>query len=282
MQVVLSVNPEMEIKIPKLAIIAGNGTIPFYLIEECKKSEREYCLIIIDGHAEELSQKYKPDFVVSLFKMGRAIKFVKGLGIKDILMVGGVNRPSLKHIIPDLWTAKFLATISSKITGDNSILSKLTEALEEEGFNIIAPEDILPNLICPKGILGNVEPNKQNNKDINIGFKIAKVIGKNDIGQSLVIENGLVLAIEAAEGTDSMIARSYSLKKEDKGGVLIKVMKPNQDKRIDRPVIGIKTIKAIKEAGLDGIAIESNEILILNYSNIITFANKEGLFIVGI
>ena len=282
MQVVQSANLKMEIKIPKLAIIAGNGSIPFYLIEECNKIGREYCLIIIEGHGKELSEKYEPDYIVSLSKMGRAVKYVKNIGIKHILMVGGVKRPSLKNIIPDLWTAKFLTTISSKVSGDNSVLSKLTKALEREGFIIVAPEEVLPNLICPKGTLGKVKPNQQNNEDISTGYRIAKIIGANDIGQSIIIENGLVIAVEAAEGTDRMIKRSLNLKKEKKAGVLIKVIKPMQDKRIDRPVIGIDTIKAVKKAGLDGIALESNEILILNYSDVILYADEEGLFVEGI
>ena len=277
-----SANLKMETKIPKLAIIAGNGSIPFYLIEECKKIGREYCLIIIEGHGKELSVKYNPDYIVSLAKMGRAVKYVKNIGIKHILMVGGVKRPSLKNIIPDLWTAKFLTTISSKVSGDNSVLSKLTKALEREGFIIVAPEEVLPNLICPKGTLGKVKPNQQNNEDISTGYRIAKIIGANDIGQSIIIENGLVIAVEAAEGTDRMIKRSLILKKEKKAGVLIKVIKPMQDKRIDRPVIGIDTIKAVKKAGLDGIALESNEILILNYSDVILYADEEGLFVEGI
>lgn len=282
MQVVQSANLKMETKIPKLAIIAGNGSIPFYLIEECNKIGREYCLIIIEGHGKELSEKYDPDYIVSLSKMGRAVKYVKNIGIKHIVMVGGVKRPSLKNIIPDLWTAKFLTTISSKVSGDNSVLSKLTKALEREGFIIVAPEEVLPNLICPKGTLGKVKPNQQNNEDISTGYRIAKIIGANDIGQSIIIENGLVIAVEAAEGTDRMIKRSLSLKKEKKAGVLIKVIKPMQDKRIDRPVIGIDTIKAVKKAGLDGIALESNEILILNYSDVILYADEEGLFVEGI
>ena len=272
----------MEIKTPKLAIIAGNGNIPFYLLEECEKKGRDYCLIIIEGHGKELANKYKVDFTVSLSKMGKAIKFVKGLEIKDILMVGGIDRPSLKNIIPDLWTAKFLAKMGSNIGGDNSILSNLTKSLEKEGFNILAPENIIPSLLCPNGVLGKNKPNKDNKKDILDGFKIAKILGLNDIGQSLVIENGLVLAVEAAEGTDNMISRAGLLKKEEKGGVLIKIIKPQQDKRIDRPVIGINTLKAIKDAGLDGVAIESKEILIINFNEVISYANNEGLFIEGI
>jgi len=279
---VLFASQKMEIKTPKLAIIAGNGNIPFYLLEECERQGKDYCLIIIEGHGQELANKYKVDFTVSLSKMGKAIKFVKDLEIRDILMVGGINRPSIKNIIPDLWTAKFLAKISTNISGDNSILSNLTKSLENEGFKILAPENIIPSLLCPTGILGNHKPNTENKKDILDGFKIAKTLGSNDIGQSLVIENGLVLAVEAAEGTDSMIIRAASLKKEEKGGVLIKIIKPQQDKRIDRPVIGINTLKAIKDAGFEGVAIESNEILIINFNEVISYANDEGLFIEGI
>ena len=282
MQVAQFASQKMETKIPKLAIIAGNGSIPFYLVEECKTKGREYCLIIIDGHGKELSEKYKPDLIVSLSKMGKAIKYVKKLNIKDIVMVGGVERPSLRNIIPDLWTAKFLAKLNASITGDDSILSSLTKALEKEGFNILAPENIIPSLLCPKGILGKIKPNKNNNKDIINGYKIAKLVGSNDIGQSIVIENGLVLAVEAAEGTDNMIKRSGLLKKEKKGGVLVKVIKPQQDKRIDRPVIGINTIEEVWSAGLAGIAIEYNEILIISFDEVIAYANKKGLFIAGI
>ncbi len=272
----------MEIKSSKIAIIAGNGSIPFYLIKECIKQKREYCLIIIDGHGKKLSEKFKPDFIVSLAKMGKAINFVNDLKVKDIVMVGSVTRPSLNKLLPDLWTAKLIAKISTKIGGDDTILSSLTKALEYEGFNIIAPEDILPSLLCPEGTLGVYKPNENNMNDIIKGCKIAKIIGLNDIGQSIVIENGHVLAVEAAEGTDNMIKRSKVLKKEEKGGVLVKVIKPQQDRRIDRPVIGIDTIKTAWEAGLDGLALENNEILILNINEVIKYANEKGLFIEGI
>ena len=203
-------NPKMGTKIPKLAIIAGNGSIPFYLIDECNNIGREYCLIIIEGHAKELSEKYNPDYIVSLTKMGRAVNYVKGLGIKHILMVGGVSRPSLKNIIPDLWTAKFLATVSSKVSGDNSVLSKLTKALEKEGFIIVAPEEILPNLICPKGTLGKVKPNQQNNEDISTGYRIAKIIGANDIGQSIIIENSYLREFKDLSDKKGIVFRSIS------------------------------------------------------------------------
>ena len=275
-------NQKMEIKIRKLAIIAGDGDIPIKLVSECIKQKMNYVLILIEGHGKDLKKIYKPDFIVSLSKIGRAIKFSKSLKVSDIIMVGGVKRPSFKEMIPDLWTAKFLAKMGSKISGDNSILSNLAKELEHEGFNILSAEDILPNLICPKGVIGKFKPDTINKKDIKIGFKIAKNIGKNDIGQSLVIQNGLVLAVEAAEGTDSMILRSKSLKIENEGGVFIKVLKPNQDNRLDRPVVGINTLKAIHNSGLGGLALEANAIFILNYNSVVEYADNNNLFIVGV
>tara|TARA_B100000686_G_scaffold355327_1_gene472718 strand:- start:7329 stop:8147 length:819 start_codon:yes stop_codon:yes gene_type:complete len=272
----------METKIRKLAIIAGDGDIPIKLVAECIKKNINYVLILIEGHGKDLKKLYKPDFVVSLSKIGKAIKFSKSAKVSDIIMVGGVKRPSFKKMIPDLWTAKFLAKIGSKISGDNSILSNLAKELEREGFNILSAEDILPNLICPKGVIGKFKPDDNNKKDIKIGFEIAKNIGENDIGQSLVIQNGLVLAVEAAEGTDSMILRSKSLKIEEKGGIFIKVLKPNQDNRMDRPVVGVNTLKAVLNSGLDGLALEANSIFILNYNSVVEFADNNNLFIIGV
>lgn len=275
-------NLKMETKIRKLAIIAGDGDIPIKLVSECKKQKINYVLILIEGHGKDLKKLYKPDFIVTLSKIGKAIKFSKSVKVTDIIMVGGVKRPSFKEMIPDLWTAKFLTKIGSKISGDNSILSNLAKELEREGFNILSAEDILPNLICPKGVIGKFKPNGNNKKDIKMGFKIAKSIGECDIGQSLVIQNGLVLAVEAAEGTDSMILRAKSLKIEERGGIFIKFLKPNQDSRLDRPVIGINTIKSVNNSGLDGLALEANSIFILNYNSVVEYADKNNLFIIGV
>jgi len=279
---VQSANQKMEIKARKVAIIAGDGDIPIQLIDECIKQKREYLILVIIGHGSELMKKYNSDFDFSLSKIGKAIKFARSKDVTDVIMVGSIRRPSLINMIPDLWTAKFLTKLKSKMQGDNSILSLLAKELELEGFNILAPEDILPKLLCPKGSISKLKPNSQQKKDILKGFEIAKQLGKFDIGQSLVIQNGLVLAVEGAEGTDKMILRSKALKKEDKGAIFVKVIKPNQDERVDRPVIGIDTIKSIDKAGIDGIAVEGNAVFILNNEEVIKYANNKKLFIVGV
>ena len=277
-----SVSQKMELKIRKLAIIAGDGNLPIELINECEKQNKIFFVIIINGHGQKISKLYNPDFVMHLSKIGEAIKFARSKNITDLVMAGSIKRPSLKDMIPDFWTAKFLTKYGAKISGDNSILASLARELEKEGFNILAPEDITKNTLCPYGILGKYSPNIENKTDIEKGFKIAKNIGINDIGQSVIIQNGLILAIEAAEGTDNMIKRSKLLKIGDSGAVFIKVIKPGQDQRLDRPVIGINTIKSVHNSGLDGIALEANSIIIINLQEVIKYADKNNLFIIGI
>ena len=272
----------MEIKIRKLGIIAGDGDLPIQIINECKKQKKDFVVILINGHGTEISKSYNPDYIMNLSKIGKAIKFAKTNNIIDLVMAGRIKRPSLKDMLPDIWTARFLAKYAGRIKGDNNALTNLAKELEKEGFNILAPEKFILKSLCPKGILGNQSPTIENKKDIELGFKIAKNIGKNDIGQSLIIQNGLVLTVEAAEGTDAMIARSKILKIGDSGAIFIKVIKPGQDERLDRPVIGINTIKSIHEAGLDGMALEANSVFILNLDEVINYANSNNLFIIGI
>ena len=272
----------MEIKIRKLGIIAGDGDLPIQIINECKRQKKDFIVILINGHGKEISKNYNPEYIMNLSKIGKAIKFAKTSNITDLVMAGRIKRPPLKDMLPDIWTAKFLTKYGGRIKGDNSVLTNLAKELEKEGFNILAPENFILKSLCPKGILGNHRPTVENKKDIEIGFKIAKNIGRNDIGQSLIIQNGLVLTVEAAEGTDSMIARSKTLKKGDSGAIFIKVIKPGQDERLDRPVIGINTIKYIHKSGLDGMALEANSVIILNLNEVINYADSNNLFIIGI
>jgi hypothetical protein len=169
---------------------------------------KPYFLLIVNDHGEEVLKKYNSDFVLHLNKIGKAIKYLKKNNIIEIIMIGAVNRPALKNMFPDLWTAKFLASISNKMLGDDKVLSNLAIALEKEGFKIIAPENILPNILSKKGVMGKISPQESHLRDMKIGFEIAKNIGKYDIGQSLVIEDGLIIALEAIEGTAAMINRA--------------------------------------------------------------------------
>ena len=277
-----SVSREMVQKTSKIAIVAGNGFLPVQIIEKCIDIGKPYFVLVVNDHGEEVLKKYNSDFVLHLNKIGKAIKYLKKNNIIELIMIGAVNRPALKNMFPDLWTAKFLASISNKMLGDDKILSNLAIALEKEGFKIIAPENILPNILSKKGVMGKVYPQESHLRDIKIGFEIAKNIGKYDIGQSLVIEDGLIIALEAIEGTAEMINRASKYKKSQNSAILIKVLKHNQEKRIDRPTIGVKTIEQIAKSGFAGIVTEANEVLIIDYEKTIEIADKNNVFIQGI
>ena len=141
--------PKMELKIRKLAIIAGDGNLPIELINECEKQNKIFFVIIINGHGQKISKLYNPDFVMHLSKIGRSIKFARSKNITDLVMAGSIKETFIKRYDPRFWTAKFLTKYGAKISGDNSILASLARELEKEGFNILAPEDITKNTLCP-------------------------------------------------------------------------------------------------------------------------------------
>ena len=276
------VSREMVQKTSKIAIVAGNGFLPVQIVEKCIDIGKPYFLLVVNDHGEEVLKKYNSDFVLHLNKLGKAIQYLKKNNIIEIIMIGAVNRPALKNMFPDIWTAKFLASISNKMLGDDNILSNLAIALEKEGFKIVAPENLLPNILSKKGVMGKVSPQEPHLRDIKIGFETAKNIGKYDIGQSLVIEDGLIIALEAVEGTAAMINRAYKYKKTRNSAILVKVLKYNQEKRIDRPTIGVETIEQIAKSGFAGIVTEANEVLIIDYEKTIEAADKSNIFIQGI
>ena len=163
------------------------------------------------------------------------------------------------------------------------MLTTVLKIFESEGYQIISPEKITPELITPKGVLGKIKPCKTDMEDVEIGKKVLETLGMLDVGQAVVVENHYILGIEAAEGTNNLIKRSKLLKKEKKPyGVLVKMKKSTQDMRIDLPSIGVHTIEELKHAGLRGIAIKSGESFIIDIKEVIKEADKNKIFILGI
>ena len=165
--------------------------------------------------------------------------------------------------------------------GDNALLSLLVNELENENFKVIGADELLKSNV-PIGLIAENEPSTNDSKDIKIGLGVVNAMGKLDVGQAAVVEEGLVLGVEAIEGTDALLRRCSGLKRETKGGVLVKLKKPNQEERIDLPTIGINTIKLASKIGLNGIAIHANHSIIIDRDKVIEEANRVGLFILGV
>lgn len=269
----------------KLGIIAGQGTLPKKIIEACLQQARPFCIVVLKDQFNVKDVPKEVNYaVVRLGGGGSAIQFFKEQNVKEIVFAGGVKRPSLTSLRPDAWSAKQLRRFNyKKLGGDDSLLKTIIRVIEEEeGFKVLGAHEIVPDLIASNGILGTISPSQKSFEDIEHAYYIAKEIGRLDIGQGCIVNEGRVIAVEALEGTDKMLERVVDLQSQNKGGILLKAAKPAQELRADMPAIGIKTLYNVKKASLKGIAIEAGAALILEPDKVANKADELGLFIIGV
>lgn len=267
-----------------LGIIAGGGELPRVLIEACEEIGRPYFVLALQDTADEKTAELAGENCawIRFGAIGKALDLLRKHNAHDLVMAGYVTRPKITSIRPDLKGAKLLARISSQLlSGDNELLSSIVTFLEEEGFRVTGAEDVVRELLTPEGMIGSIYPDKRAQADIETGARIARGIGALDIGQAVIIQNGQTLGVECAEGTDGLIARCTHLKLEEKGGVLVKVKKPQQEKRVDLPTIGVGTIERLAQCGFAGVAIEAGASLILNRCEVARRADALGIFVIG-
>jgi hypothetical protein len=162
------------------------------------------------------------------------------------------------------------------------LLSAVVAELEREGFRVVGPDQVLAAGLAPDGAFGRVLPDEQARADIAQGERIARALGALDIGQAVVVQQGLVLGVEAIEGTDALLRRCAGLRREGLGGVLVKVEKPGQEPRADRPTIGPQTVALAAAAGLRGIAVEAGATIVVDHDEVVAAADRAGIFVVGI
>ena len=275
---------QKQSKVAKLGIIAGAGALPGQIISACREAGRDYHVLAVEGSADPRWLDGTSFTWIRMSNLGSALDYARSAGIGELVLVGGIPRPSVIELMSDRRSAKFLAKVGTRILGDDNILSAVVRELEEtEGFNIIAPETILGEILAPPGFYGKVVPDENDMQDIKRGQSIIQELGRFDIGQAVVIQNGLVLGVEAAEGTDNLIKRCGGLKRpEIGGGVLVKAAKPNQSLRVDLPAVGIATVRAASKAGLRGIAVVEERALLVERDAMIETAAASEIFIYGI
>ena len=265
---------------PKLAIVAGGGDLPWLLRDSCKAAGRETLFLALDGHVD-VERDCRPDVTVRIGDWGKTLDLLHENEIAELVFAGTVRRPGLKELRPDARGAAFLARLGRAWFGDISILSAVMKELEKEGFSIVSPDSLLAEFVAQEGTYGSIHPDAIAWSDIERGREVIAAIGDQDIGQAVVIQQGIVVAVEAAEGTDAMIRRCKSLLRGN-GGVLVKFPKPGQDRRVDLPTIGVSTVKAVKEAGIGGIAVEVGGALVINAEELKKIADETGIFVVGV
>lgn len=266
----------------KLGILAGGGPLPGNLIEACKSSGREYFVLAFEGQADPKIIGEAPQAWVRLGAVEEAIGRLRAEQCEELVLAGPVKRPSLADLRPDRRAARFLARgLLSK--GDNGLLGAVVRSLEEEeGFRVVGADTILADLRAVAGPFGRYTPGTDDEADIARAVDVVYHMGRLDIGQAVVIRQGIVVGVEAAEGTEALLQRCGELRSERQGGVLVKLPKPGQEKRADLPTIGPQTVAGAADAGLAGIVVAAGATLVIDPTRVIADADATGLFVVGI
>lgn len=272
-----------------MAIVAGSGRLPVCVAEAARANGEEPLVFPLIGEANADWSGFETHPIgigdISGFKAK-----ARSAGVDRIVLSGGVRlRPAWNEIrlnLASIWRLpKLVGTLLHG--GDNLVLTTAIGLLEDDRMRVIGAQDVAPGVVAGIGPLGTLEPDRQSLADIQAGMRAARLLGELDIGQGAIAVGGRVVALEGPEGTDSMISRISELRMRgristSRRGVLVKLCKPAQDMRVDLPSAGLSTLTAALSAGLAGIALEAGRSLLLDQPEVIDFANRNGLFIVGI
>jgi len=272
---------------PPLGIVAGLGQLPVQVAEAATARAQDVFIIRLKGFVEPDLATY-PGQVIGIAEIGKVLKALAGAGCKDVCFAGIVKRPDFSALKPDLKGISLLPkVIAAARRGDDALLRVLVETFEAEGFNVIGAEEAGGNMLAGAGVLAGTAPDEAQVADMKKAAHIAAEAGRLDIGQGAIVCDGLVLCVEAQEGTDAMLARCATLEQALRGtadarrGVLVKRPKPMQERRIDLPTVGVHTVDAAAAAGLAGIGVEAGGALIVNEKQVKIRAEALGLFIYG-
>jgi UDP-2,3-diacylglucosamine hydrolase len=268
---------------PKLGIIAGAGLLPRRIVDRCLAQRRDFQLLLLDGHADPALHSGLSFHTVRLGAVGEMFDRLRQAGCREVVFAGKVERPSWRELRPDWRAARFLADFALKADkGDNALMAAIVATCEAEGFKVRAPAELLGEERLTPGPLGRLSPTASQSHDIALGVTVAQQIGRLDIGHAVAVQGGLVLGVEAAEGTDALIERCGRLRRDGGGPVLVKLRKPQQEIRADPPTIGPATIAHAATAGFSGIAIDAAGTLIIDLETTIATADRSALFLVAV
>jgi len=265
-----------------LGIVAGGGALPGYIAARCREQGRDVFILALEQHADPAVIEPWPHAWVRLGAAATAISKFRDMGVREIVMAGPVRRPSLAELRPDGRMLRFLAR-GALSAGDDGLLSAVIRTLEqEEGFRVISVHEAAGGLLAREGVMGAHQPSEEDRADIARGMAVIEALARADVGQAAVVQAGLVLGIEAIEGTDALIRRCAELRRDAKPPVLVKAPKTGQDRRVDLPTIGEGTVAACVAAGFAGIAVEAGGCLVVDRDATVAAADRAGLFLLGL
>jgi DUF1009 family protein len=268
--------------IRKIAVIAGSGNLPALLIHACERSGHEVFVVGFENQTDPAIFEGREHLYTRIGAAGQILHTLRAHGFRDLVFIGAIRRPTIGELRPDFKTARFYAKLGLRALGDNGLLTAMRKELESEGFSIHGVQEFATDLLASEGALGKHRPRKADWADIETALRLSREMGRLDVGQSVVVQEGIVLGVEAIEGTDELLRRAGKHRRKGRGGVLVKTCKPTQDKDFDLPTIGPDTVRLAAEAELAGIVVEAGNTLIVDPEQVAELANKLGLFVLAV
>ena len=264
----------------KQGLIAGDGTLPVKMAQYAKENGFDVvCISLAKDNLRQLKKYCSKVYSCHPGEINRIEKILKDEQIKQATFLGKVHKRVLLQLHKFDARAIELLKAAQRLN-DDEVMLMIVREFEKLGINVLDQTIFIKNLMIPAGVLGKLKPTKEQLEDVNYGFWLAKEMGKIDVGQSVVIKDKMIMAVEAIEGTDACIKRGAKFAK--KGASVIKVSKPSQDKRFDIPAIGLKTLKTMLRYKSNLIAVEANETIIVDQEKVIQFADDNNIVIMAV
>lgn len=272
-----------------LGIICGGGSIPLAVADAVSKRGRRVVLFPLVGWADAAAVARYPHHWIHVGQFGRFCRLAAGAGTRDIVFIGTLLRPAISQVRLDWKTIKIFPRILRAFRGgDDHLLTGVGKIFEDNGFRLVGAHEVAPEILMAAGTLGRHVPGDRDRRDIAHGLAVLSSLGEHDVGQAVVVGDGHVLAVEAAEGTDRMLARIADLRRDGRirlpagVGVLVKAPKKTQDRRFDLPTVGPETIEAAARAGLAGVAIRAGGAIAVEPQRMASLADASNLFVIGV
>ncbi|MBC6497781.1 MAG: UDP-2,3-diacylglucosamine diphosphatase LpxI [Alphaproteobacteria bacterium GM7ARS4] len=272
----------------RLCILAGAGDLPFRVYEGAQEDSRYRGQSIVLAIRGVTNPSWLgvgvPHRWTKLIGLVGALEGLREEGVSSLVMAGALKRPSLASFLGkvDRRTLSVAKRVLSGAYGDDAVLRRAIEVMEEAGYEVLGVEDVMGKSFASLGVWGTEVADAQALADVKRGIEVVLALGVLDVGQSVIVQQGMVLGVEAIEGTHALIERCKGLHREGVGGVLVKLQKPKQERRADLPVIGVHTVRACGACGLRGMAVEAGSVLVIDRESVIAEANRRHLFVMGV
>ena len=272
-----------------LAIICGGGSFPGAVADAVARRGRRPVMFAVRGWADpKVVERYDHHWI-AIGQAGRFFRLARGEHCRELLFIGTLLRPPLTQIRLDWQSIRLMPRMIRMLRGgDDRLLSGVARLAEEGGLRVIGVEEVAPEIIVPDGVLGRYQPSPRDRADIARALTVIAALGPFDVGQAAVVADNHVLAVEAAEGTDNLLARIADLRRQGRVvtppgvGVLVKAPKPGQDRRFDLPAIGPQTVENVARAGLAGLAVAAGSTIIAEAAEAVAAADRAKIFLLGV